>query len=236
MSDGRLLAIIPARGGSKRLPLKNIRSLAGRPLVAWSILSALKAGIFCDVLVSTDDQRIAEAAKAAGALVPWLRPADLASDDAATVGVLRHAVDWYEANRGEVHGVMLLQPTCPFRRIESVRGAASRFMRQATADLRPVVSVSPSSHPPEWHFRVVDGFLEPILGWAQIGLRSQDIEQSFRLNGSIYVIPPSTIRRGGKLIIPGTLAFMMTEPEEALDIDTEWDWQMAEFLITRCQR
>jgi CMP-N,N'-diacetyllegionaminic acid synthase len=235
MCDARLLAIIPARGGSKRLPQKNIRLLGGRPLVAWSIRSALEAELFCDVLVSTEDQRVAEAAKAAGAFVPWLRPADLASDEAATTDVLHHAVTWYEASRGDIDGVMLLQPTCPFRSLESLRGAAFRFLQQPIADRRPVVSVSPSSDPPEWYFRVVEGLLDPLLGWEQIGLKSQDLKPSFKLNGSIYVIPVPMIRNGGKLIVPGSIAFTMGEAEEAVDIDTEQDWQMAEFFLERRQ-
>ncbi|MGA8085762.1 MAG: hypothetical protein WCA10_00555 [Terracidiphilus sp.] len=163
MCDARLLAIIPARGGSKRLAHKNIRLLGGRPLVAWSITSALEAELFCDVLVRTEEQRVAEAAKAAGAFVQWLCPADLASDEAATTDVLHHA--------------------------------------------------------------------DPLLGWEQIGLKSQDIEPSFKLNGSIYVIPAPTIRNGGNLIVPATIAFTMSEAEEAVDIDTERDWQMAEFFL-----
>lgn len=236
MSDGRLLAIIPARGGSKRVPGKNIRLLGGRPLITWSIDSALQAGLFCDVLVSTDDQQIADAAKAAGAFVPWLRPAELASDEATTADVLRHATQWYEPSRGDIDGVMLLQPTCPFRCLHSIRGAALRFLRQPTADRRPLVSVSPSSIPPEWFFRVVDGLLDPLLGWDRINRRSQELGDAFRLNGSIYVIPASSVRSGGNLIVPGAIAFAMSESEEGVDIDTELDWQLAEFFLSLRRR
>lgn len=233
-AEARLLAIVPARGGSKRLPGKNIRELGGRPLIAWSIGSALEVGQFVDVLVSTDDPAIAEAAQAAGAMVPWLRPAELATDTATSADVVRHALAWYEAERGSVEGVVLLQPTCPLRRRNSLRGALQRFLEQpGSEDRRTVVSVSPSSIPPEWCFRIsdVDGTLQPVLGWAEVGKRSQDLRTAYQLNGSIYVVSSKTIRTGRSLVEPGSLAYLMEGVEESVDIDTEDDWRLAESFI-----
>jgi CMP-N,N'-diacetyllegionaminic acid synthase len=235
MAEVRVLAIIPARGGSKRLPGKNARLLGGRPLIAWSIDSALAAQAFCDVLLTTDDERLAEIGRAAGALVPWLRPAELATDTATSGDVLRHALAWYEAHRGTVDVVVLLQPTSPFRRLSSVQGALRCFLDQpGDAARRTVVSVSHSSVPPEWCFRVNAGdhALQPVLGWSELGKRSQDLQAAYQLNGSLYVASSDTIRDGSPLVGPGSLAFLMEGAEESIDIDTAQDWRFAESFLS----
>ncbi|HKW84805.1 MAG TPA: acylneuraminate cytidylyltransferase family protein, partial [Burkholderiaceae bacterium] len=155
MADaGRLLAVVPARGGSKRLPRKNVRPLGGRPLIAWTIEAAHASGVLDDVLVSTDDEEIADAARQCGAQVPWLRPAALATDTATSAAVLQHALAWYEAKRGAVSGVVLLQPTSPFRSPASIRGAVASFLGQPEDDRHAVVSVSPAAQHPAWSFRL----------------------------------------------------------------------------------
>lgn len=232
MHEPRLLAIVPARGASKRLPRKNIRPLAGRPLIAWSIASGLASGVCCDVLVSTDDAPIADVARQAGALVPWLRPAELATDTATTSDVLRHALAWYEDARGVVDGVLLLQPTSPLRRVESIRGAVQAFLDQPGSDRRTVVSVSPVEVPPHWCFTLVGDELRPVVDWTHVGIRSQDLPTSYRLNGSIYVATAQAVRRARPLVAPGTLGFVMRAPAEAVDIDTEDDWRVAESLAS----
>ena len=232
----RLLAIIPARGGSKRIPRKNARLLGGQPLITWSIQAALEAGGFCDVLLTTDDAELASIGRAAGALVPWLRPAELATDTATSSDVLRHALTWYEAYRGGVDGVVLLQPTCPFRRPASIHGALRRFVAQPDiARAATVVSVTRSSIPPEWCFRIGQGDteLQPVLGWSEVGKRSQDLQAAYQLNGSIYVASSETVRAGQPLVARGSLAFLMDGPEEAVDIDTEEDWRVAESFLPR---
>ena len=121
----KILALILARGGSKRLPGKNIRCLGGKPLIVWSIDVTKHIPEICDILVSTDDPAIAAVSKGAGALVPWLRPPELATDTATSVDAALHALDWYEADKGKVDGLLLLQPTSPFRTKETVmRGIA----------------------------------------------------------------------------------------------------------------
>lgn len=235
-SENRILAIVPARGGSKRLPRKNVLPLGGKPLIAWSIDTALATQAFCDVLLTTDDEELAEIGRQAGAFVPWLRPAELASDTASSGDVLKHALDWYEVYRGSVDGVILLQPTCPFRREASVRGALHLFLEQPGGDDRPtVVSVSPSSVPPEWCFRMdaTTGALQPVLGWSELGKRSQDLQPAVQLNGSIYIASSATIRTGRPLVGPGSLAFLMSGSEESVDIDTEDDWTLAESFLNR---
>ena len=125
----RILAFITARGGSKRLPGKNIRSLGGNPLIVWSIEVAKDISDICDILVSTDDSAIAETAKDAGALVPWLRPEELATDTAKSADVCLHGLEWYESEKGRVDGLLLLQPTSPFRTRETVLRGIELFRK-----------------------------------------------------------------------------------------------------------
>lgn len=230
----RLLVIIPARGGSKRLPRKNARLLGGIPLIVWSINIAINFGKFCDVLLSTDDEEIASIGRKAGALVPWLRPDELASDTATSGEVLHHALKWYEAERGTVDAVILLQPTSPLRRNDSLVNALQLFLNQPkTDDRRNVVSVSPSSSPPEWIFHInpVNGALHPIIGWSEINKRSQDLQTAYQLNGSIYIVSSQVVRDRLPLISPGSLGIIMDGVEEAIDIDTEDDWRFAESFL-----
>ncbi len=227
----RLLAVIPARGGSKRLPRKNVRPLAGRPLIAWSIAAALDSGACEAVLVSTDDEEIAATAREAGASVPWLRPAALATDTAPTQDVLCHALDWYEAAYGRVEAVVLLQPTSPLRRPGAVREAAALYLAQPAGGRCAVVSVSPAATHPAWTFRLAeDGTMQPFLGWDPLRSRSQDLPAAYALNGSIYIIPAASVREGLPPLAPGVLPFVMEEAHDSVDIDTEADWMQAQAL------
>ena len=173
MTEKNLLAVIPARGGSKRLPRKNLLELGGKPLISWTIESALKSGCFSNVLVSTDDQQISDIARNCGAFVPWLRPQELATDDASSIDVVLHAADWYEREVQCITGIMLLQPTSPFRSVETIRQACEVFFNCNTMD--PVVSVSPAINHPAWTFSMVNGNLKPFCDWNGLHLRSQDL-------------------------------------------------------------
>jgi len=226
----KLLALIPARGGSKRVPGKNIKPLGGLPLIAWTIRAARESGVFADVLVSTDDPAIADVARQHGASVPWLRPAELATDTAGSTEVISHAVTCYEAQHGPVDAVMLLQPTSPFRRAESIRQAAALFAESAPEQHRSVVSVSPVAQHPAWCFRLGEAGMEPFLGWDALRLRSQDLAPAFALNGAIYLAPAALARAGQSFLQPGMKPFVMDDAEECLDIDTPEDWHAAEML------
>jgi len=225
----RLLALVPARGGSKRLPRKNVLPLGGRPLIQWSIAAALDSGVCADVLVSTDDEEIAATARAASAMVPWLRPAELASDTAGSAGVIAHALAWYEQVHGAVDAVLLLQPTSPFRSSESIRGAVRAYADQPGPTRHAVVSMSPAASHPAWTFAWQDGELRPSLGWEPLSLRSQDLQPAYALNGALYVIPAEDARAARAIVRPGVLPFVMTDARESLDIDTADDWALASY-------
>jgi CMP-N-acetylneuraminic acid synthetase len=231
--SSRMLAVIPARGGSKRLPRKNALPLRGLPLISWTISAARASGVLDDILVSTDDEEIAAIARDAGALVPWLRPTDLATDTATSSAVLRHALAWYEVEHGSVAGVVLLQPTSPFRSAASIRDAVASFRAQRDDDAHPVVSVSPAVNHPAWCFHVSGDTMQPFLGWDNLQRRSQDLQPAFALNGAIYVVPSATARIGEQLLQPGMRPFVMADPREALDIDTEDDWRTAQLVAAQ---
>jgi CMP-N,N'-diacetyllegionaminic acid synthase len=225
---GKVVAVVPARGGSKRLPRKNVLPLAGRPLIAWTLDVARESGVLDDLLVSTDDEEIAAVARQCGASVPWLRPPALATDTATSAAVLQHALQWYESEHGSVAAVVLLQPTSPFRSAETLRGAVASFLAQPPSDRHAVVGVSPAAAHPAWTFRVEGATMHPFLGWDAMQHRSQDLPAAYTLNGAIYVLSPEAIHDGAPLIRPGARPFVMTDPREALDIDTEEDWRTAQ--------
>lgn len=221
----RILALIPARGGSKRLPGKNIRMLGGKPLIAWSIDVAKGIPEICDILVSTDDPEIASVCTEAGALVPWLRPAELATDTASAVDVALHALDWYEAETGAVDGVLLLQPTSPFRTKETLHNGIALFKRH---DQQPVLGVSPTHDHPMWSFNMSGDYLAPFMREHGLEKRSQDLPPAYVVNGGFYLVAPLLLRTRRSFIGEKTVPLVSNSPLEGLDIDTEWDWQLAE--------
>lgn len=225
----KILALIPARGGSKRLPGKNIKPLGGQPLIAWTIRAAFDSGVCSAVRVSTDDEAIATVARAYGADVPSLRPAELATDTAGSVDVALHALETYEAEHGQVDGLLLLQPTSPFRTAQTIRRGVALFAE--TGGRQAVVSVSPAASHPAWCFRTTPGSMSPFLGWDAIGRRSQDLEPAWALNGAFYLISPERLRVRRSFLSPDTRPFVMDEAREAIDIDTPSDWVVAEYFI-----
>jgi CMP-N,N'-diacetyllegionaminic acid synthase len=223
----KILALIPARGGSKRLPGKNIRVLGGKPLIVWSIDVAKDIEGICDILVSTDDPAIAAVCSETGALVPWLRPANLATDTASSVDVALHALDWYEAEKGTVDGLLLLQPTSPLRTKETVIKGIELFKFNG---LNPVLSVSPTHAHPMWAMKIEGGYVKPYMSKSGLEVRSQDLPPALVVNGSFYLISPSELRAGRSFIGDKTTPLLIESPQEALDIDTEWDFSVAKIF------
>lgn len=224
----KILALIPARGESKRLPRKNIRQLGGKPLIEWSIKLAGELPGIADTLVSTDDPEIAEYARRAGAFVPWLRPKELATDNASSVDVAIHALDDYEREHGQVDGLLLLQPTSPFRSRARMQAGLSLFTDRPECS---VVGVSPVSMHPLWCLRLEDGKLKPFVEGGGLHLRSQELPPAYSVNGSFYLVPAGILRNSHSFYAPETLPLIMESPAEFIDIDTEQDWQRAEELL-----
>lgn len=224
----KILALVTARGGSKRVPGKNLRSLGGRPLIAWSISATRDIPEIADTLVSTDDARIAEVARDAGALVPWLRPASLATDEARSLDVAIHALDWYEQARGPVDGLLLLQPTSPFRTPESMRRGIDLFRAHGG---RAVVGVSMARPHPYFCFRIDGDHLVPFAGEEELRLRSQDLPPAYAVNGAFYLVQPGQLRTEGSFYGAAAVPLVMSKLAESIDIDTEDDWRTAEALL-----
>lgn len=229
----KILALIPARGGSKRIPNKNIRELGGKPLINWSIEAAQGIPEIVDILVSTDSETIAEVARRAGALVPWLRPPELATDTATSIDVCLHALDWYEAEKGPVDGLMLLQPTSPFRTRETIQTGIALFQKH---DLRPVIAFSPAESHPMWCFRIEGNKLQPFLGDAGLAMRSQDLPPAYVINGTFYLARPEHLRSKQSFFGDNIVPIIVESKRDSLDIDTEWDWVMATSLIAPLSR
>jgi CMP-N,N'-diacetyllegionaminic acid synthase len=221
----RILAVVTARGGSKRLPGKNLRQLGGLPLVAWSVGVVHGIPEITACLVSTDDPGIAEAARSAGAIVPWLRPAELATDNASSVDVAIHALDWYEGDSGTVDGLLLLQPTSPFRRRESIERGLELYRGSGH---RPIVGVSPAAAHPFWCYFIEDESMRPVVDHAVNHVRSQELPPAFVLNGAFYLISPKRLRAERSFYTRDMVPLVMEDRIEGLDIDTELDWTVAE--------
>jgi len=226
----KILSLILARGGSKRLPGKNIRLLGGRPLVSWSIETAKLVSEVCDILVSTDDPKIQDIAKGLGAYTPWLRPKKFSADNSSSVDAALHALDWYESQHGIVDALLLLQPTSPFRSIERIKEGVDLFL---THDSDAVLGVSPTHSHPKWTFIIENNILNPFLSDHGLNTRSQDLEPAYVVNGSFYLISPDALRRERSFFVEGALPLIIDSSIESLDIDTEQDWQYAEYCLNR---
>lgn len=220
--------LIPARGGSKGVPGKNIRNLNGKPLICHSIEHGLKIGNSEDVIVSTDSEEIAEIAKEAGANVPFLRPAELATDTAGSRGVILHAADFLKTAGKDYNTVVLLQPTSPLRNPEDIRRALEKY-KATGADM--VVSVNEAKSNPYFNLFEEDGegMLHPSKGNGTV-YRRQDAPKVWEYNGSIYVINIEALRDHElsqlEKIIP-----LPVEDATGIDIDTEEDFRKAESLM-----
>ena len=217
------LALIPARGGSKGISRKNIRPFCGKPLLQWSIDVALAAPSVDRVVVSTDDPEIAEIARAGGAEVPFLRPAELASDTAPGIAPVLHALQQLP----EVSDVLLMQPTSPLRRVEDVEAIVS-LRRQSGCEA--AVSVTPSAKHPAWMFALSpQQLLEPLLPATEAACRQQ-LPPAYALNGALYLASREFLERERSFLTADALGYVMP-PERSVDIDSPLDWQWGEFLM-----
>ena len=222
-----ILAIVPARSGSKGIPGKNIKNLAGKPMIAWTIAAALSIPDL-RLIVSTDSEEIAQLAQTLGAETPFLRPDRWSTDQASSVDVVDHALGW-----ATTHGcfspefIMLLQPTSPLRSSDDIY-TAIRLQQEFGADA--VVSVTPVEHSTSWLVNVgADGRLIPAQGFNQTK-RRQDVAPLFTLNGAIYFIRTSVFVTERKFIPERTFAYVMPA-ERSIDIDTPWDFYLADLVL-----
>jgi pseudaminic acid cytidylyltransferase len=218
------VAIIPARGGSKRIPRKNIRQFCGRPMIAWSIESAVASGLFERIIVSTDDPEIAEIARNLGAEVPFERPAYLANDHAGTLPVIRHAVDWLLNDGTPVTHACCIYATAPFLRAEDLNKA--RIIMEDPA-LHFVFSVTRFAFPIQRAFQL-DADNSLSMFWPEYELsRSQDLTVAYHDAGQFYWGTADAWRTRERIYSSNCRGHEIPE-ERVQDIDNECDWRVAE--------
>ena len=228
-----VLALIPARGGSKGVPNKNARQLAGKPLVAHACQCAQDSRLVTRIIVSTDCPRLASLAREAGAEVPFLRPAALAGDDSPTCDVVSHAVDWlHKQEDWQADIILLLQPTSPLRRGSDVDAALDTLKSSSADGVVSVVRV-PAHYHPEWQFDV-DGHgrlkLVTHRRLQDIVTQRQLLTTTFIRNGAIYAIYREAFERTGSLYGDAVVPYEMPS-ERSINIDSLADWAQAESLL-----
>lgn len=220
------LAIIPARGGSKRIPRKNIRPFCGKPMIAWPIEAVLQSGCFEHTIVSTDDAEIAEVARACGAAVPFMRPADLSDDHTGTISVIRHVIEWFQQQDTAPAQVCCIYATAPFVRAEDIRHGL-QVLTESGADY--AFSVTSYAFPIQRALRLTPEGRVEMLHPEHSTTRSQDLEEAYHDAGQFYW-------GNSRAWLAGTPIFAQAAPvilprHRVQDIDTPEDWVRAEWLF-----
>lgn len=225
----KTLYIIPARGGSKGIPGKNIKPLAGKPLIGYSIDVARQLAEDKDICVSTDDPKIINTVENMGLKVPFVRPPELATDKSGTYEVLLHALDFYESNGVHYDTLVLLQPTSPFRTVGDVQACLNLY----SPDIDMVVSVKQAATNPYYNAFETDenGFLHISKGEGNF-TRRQDAPKVWEYNGAVYVINVESLRKMPLGKFTRRRMYEMNA-EHSIDLDTPTDWLIAETLISQ---
>lgn len=229
------IAVIPARGGSKGVPGKNIIDLGGKPLIAYTIEAALQSDVIDRVVVSTDSEKIAEVAARLGAEVPFLRPAELATDSAHSADVVEHAVGFVEAaEKVAFKYVIMLQPTSPFRNARHITEAMRTFLDGPHESL---ITIKRQEYPPWWMFRLDGDRLTTAVTWKPgvniFNMVRQDFPDVYRPNGAFYVTYREKLRESGNLINPNSCGYYIMATEDSVDIDTPADLAVARAEFSR---
>lgn len=226
----KILAIIPARGGSKGVPMKNIKLLGNKPLIAYSIEAAFQSKFLSQTIVSTDDFATSKIAKSHNADVPFLRSSHLAQDSAPTIDVVVSVLKWFENQNIIFDAVCLLQPTTPFREIGFIDKAIQKFIDSDADSLISVLPVPPEYNP-HWCFEANENnFLTVATGEKNIISRRQDLPKVFHRDGSIYLTKTNVIMIQNSLFGDHT-AFLESNPKNYVNIDTLSDWEKAENIL-----
>jgi len=225
----RLLALIPARGGSKRLPRKNVLDLSGKPLIAWTIEAARNSKYVDNVVVSTDDEQISTISRDYGAIVPFKRPTELSSDDAKSIDVVLHTIQTLHAQEDDYDYLILLQPTSPLRQAIDIDLSVEQLIRDG---LDAVISVCENEHHPFWSNtlpadRDMSNFLNPSIR----NKRSQDLPTYYRVNGAIYLCNINKIIDEKDLFLKNKCHAYIMDNINSVDIDTEIDFLLASQII-----
>ncbi len=230
----RVLGVVPARGGSKGVPRKNIRLLGGKPLLQYTAEAALATRLLSRVVLSTDSEEIAAVGKSCGLEVPFLRPAELAEDDSPTLPVVQHAVRWMENHSEGFDAVCLLQPTNPFRRPEDI-DSCIELLEASGADAVVTIIPVPTEYNPHWvYFRNGSGLLRLSTGEDKPIPRRQELPPAYHRDGSVYVTRRDVLMETNSLY-GERLAGYLLEAQSSVNIDELQDWSRAEALLAVAQ-
>jgi CMP-N-acetylneuraminic acid synthetase len=220
-----ILAIIPARGGSERLPDKNILPFAGKPLIVWSINAAKGSKYIDRIIVSTDDKKIADIAKKNDCNVPSLRPEELATNDASTNDIVIHILNLIQNN---FDIVLILQPTSPLRESEDIDDGLEMMDRK---NLPVIVSVCESGKPLNWHYTIEeDGRLKSLIIEDKFSTSQSEITKTYLPNGALFISETEFFRINKTFFTKSTSAYIMP-PERSIDIDNQMDFLIGETLV-----
>lgn len=226
----RILGLIPARGGSKGVPKKNIKLLGKKPLIEYTINDAKYSKLLTEIVVSTDDPEIAIEAEIAGCKPPFIRPANLAEDTSTSLEVVLHALAFYEEQNVFFDAVCLLQPTNPFRAKDFIDKAIEKFIDSKADSLVSVLPV-PHEHNPHWTFEEENGLLKIATGDQNIITRRQELPNTFHRDGCIYLTKTEVIKNGS--LYGKSIAYIESNPEFYVNIDTMQDWYKAEKMLNK---
>jgi CMP-N-acetylneuraminic acid synthetase len=222
-----VLGIVPARGGSRGVPRKNVKRLCGKPLLQYTAEAALSARRLSRVILSTDDEEIAECGHACGLEVPFLRPTVLAEDTTPMLPVIQHALAWAREAGQVWDAVCILQPTVPLRRAPEIDACIALLDRPAVDSAMTVVPV-PDKYNPSWvYWRTREGLLRLATGDDTPVPRRQDLGTAYHRDGSVYAIRSSVVEQRHSLY-GHRIAACLTDPSRAINIDTPADWRRAE--------
>jgi CMP-N-acetylneuraminic acid synthetase len=226
----RVVGLVPARGGSKGVPRKNVRLLGGRPLLAYTAEAARKARRLSRVVLSTEDPEIAEIGRRFGLEVPFLRPVDLARDETPMLPVVQHALRWLEDQGEQFDAVCLLQPTSPLRQPEDIDGCLER-LEATQADSVITVLAVPAEHNPHWvYFLGEDGCIRLATGEAAPISRRQDLPLAFHREGSVYVVRRDVVLIQNSLYGASIVGYEI-DAGRSVNLDSLEDWARAERLL-----
>ena len=225
------LAIIPARGGSKRIPRKNIKPFCGKPMIAWSIEAALQSACFDQIIVSTDDAEIAEVASQFGATVPFMRPAELSDDHTGTIPVIRHAIEWFNAQGKTVEQACCLYATAPFVSAEDIRRGLDVLQG---SDCDYAFSVTSYAFPIQRAIRITEQGRVEMFNPEHFNTRSQDLEEAFHDAGQFYWGRAAAWREGRMIFSSSSMPVILPR-HRVQDIDTAEDWVRAEWMFKAMQ-
>lgn len=226
----KILGLIPARGGSKGVPRKNIKLLGNKPLLQYTTDVALQCSKITKVVLSSDDDEIMKVGEKLGIEVPFKRPANLATDKSPTLPVILHTLDFYEQQGVFFDAVCLLQVTSPFRTVSFVNDAIKTFVKQGTDSLVSVLEV-PHEYNPHWTFEVNDNdTLQIATGEKEIISRRQELPTAYHRDGSIYITKVSVLKEQNSLY-GNSISYIKSDKEKYVNIDTLADWEQAEKMI-----